>query len=204
MHRIILSAVLIITANIVSASPFKVEGETIYFDTINTEGSGSIEYGHQDELLKLLKENDGIKIIVLNSDGGMIEPAMEMASLIIDANLDTHVEFECYSSCVTVFLGGRSRTLALGGKLGFHKTSWAADSIKEYYESEKESSGWKNHSEFASWLYEDAQNDVFIELEYLLERGVEASFAIQTLKANPDGMWYPRRRQLREGRILTE
>ena len=45
---------------------------------------------------------------------------------------------------------------------------------------------------------------MYIEFEYLLERGVSPSFAIDTLKAGADGMWYPRRKQLLEAGVLTE
>ena len=140
----------------------------------------------------------------MNSEGGLISPAVDMSSLIIDANLDTHVEYKCASACVTIFLAGRNRTLALGGKIGFHKSYWAAESIQDYYEKEQEDEEWEDPFEFASWLYEDTQAEIFKEFEYLLERGVAPSLAIETLKAGSDGMWYPRRTQLLEGGILTE
>ena len=130
--------------------------------------------------------------------------ANEMADLVIDARLSTHVEFSCESSCATVFLAGKKRSLALGGKIGFHKSYWEADSIKEYYESEKETEGWSNFFDFASWMYEDTQSEIFTEFEYLIERGVTPKFAIETLRAGSDGMWYPRRSNLFEGGVLTE
>jgi len=187
-----------------AASPFKVDGVIIYYDTKTDEEADGVEFGHEEELLKLLKKHPEIESIVLNSSGGMVSPAADMSALIIDANLDTHVEFECSSACMTMFLGGRNRTLALGGKLGFHKSYWEADSIKDYYESEKEDEEWGDPFEFASWLYEDTQAEMFIEFEYLLERGVSPRFAIETLKAGADGMWYPRRKELTEGGILTQ
>ncbi len=63
---------------------------------------------------------------------------------------------------------------------------------------------WADPFEFSSWIYEDTQSGVFEEFEYLLERGVQASFAIKTLKADADGMWEPRRSVLRSGGILTQ
>jgi len=186
------------------ASPFKVLSDTIYYDTVNDVNSDGIEYQHQDELLKLLKENTEVTKIILNSGGGMISPAEEMSALIIDAKLDTHVEFECASACVTMFLGGQTRTLALGGKLGFHKSFWAADNIEKYYNTGLEEGDWVSFFDFASWLYEDAQADVFKAFEYLLERGVRPAFAIETLKAGTDGMWYPRRKHLIDGGVLTQ
>jgi len=204
MRIIALFSIAILSASMLAASPFKVDGVIIYYDTKTDEEADGVEFGHEEELLKLLKKHPEIESIVLNSSGGMVSPAADMSALIIDANLDTHVEFECSSACMTMFLGGRNRTLALGGKLGFHKSYWEADSIKDYYESEKEDEEWGDPFEFASWLYEDTQAEMFIEFEYLLERGVSPRFAIETLKAGADGMWYPRRKELTEGGILTQ
>ena len=71
-------------------------------------------------------------------------------------------------------------------------------------ESKKEDQEWSDPFEFASWLYEDTQVDVFKAFEYLLERDVLPHFAIETLKAGSDGMWYPRRTELLNGGVLTE
>ena len=48
------------------------------------------------------------------------------------------------------------------------------------------------------------QAEMFIKFEYLLERGVAPRFAIETLKAGSDAMWYPRRKALLGGGVLTE
>jgi len=194
----------ILCCSAVFADIFTVEANIIYYDTENTDGTDGIEYGHEEQLLSLLKNNSKIDILVLNSSGGLIAPANDMADLVIDAELNTHVEFECVSACVTIFLAGKTRTLALGGKIGFHKGWWDAASIEEYYNSEKESEGWATPFDFASWLYEDTQGEIFTEFEYLLERGVSPGFSIKTLKAGSDGMWYPRRRELLEGGILRD
>ena len=183
---------------------FRVVGTKLYFDTENTIGVDIINFSHTENLFDVLKSNDQIQTLVLNSTGGMTIAAREMADLVIDAGLDTHVEENCLSACVTIFLGGNNRSLALGGKIGFHKGHWEAASMREYYEDNKIDEEWANPFEFASWIYEDTQSGVFEEFEYLLERGVQASFAIKTLKADADGMWEPRRSVLRAGGILTQ
>lgn len=203
MRTIVLTAILLACGNELCASPFRIDGDNLFYDTTITEDD-SIAYGHEEELLELLKKNKGIKTINLTSGGGMVEPSQDMAEIIIDAELDTHVEFECSSACVTIFLAGLNRTLELGGKLGFHKSFWGADNIQQYYETQKEAKEWGSPFEFASWLYDDTQSELFAEFEYLLERGVSPRFAIETLKAEADGMWYPRRKQLIEAGVLTE
>ena len=189
-----------LTAQTVFAEVFKVLNDKLVYDT----GDGDLEDGHETQLLAILKSEKNIKILVLNSSGGLIWVADAMADLVIDAGLNSHVEFECASSCARVFLAGQKRTMSLGGNIGFHKSYWEAQSMKGYYESEKEDEGWSDPFEFASWLYEDTQSDIFSDFEYLMERGVTPQFAIKTLRAGSDGMWYPRRKELLEGGILTQ
>lgn len=205
MFKIFLANLIIIswTASAL-ADVFTVKNNVLYYDAVNSNITDEISEGHEEELLRILKKHDEIDTLILNSGGGLVYVANEMADLVIDARLSTHVEFSCESSCATVFLAGKKRSLALGGKIGFHKSYWEADSIKEYYESEKETEGWSNFFDFASWMYEDTQSEIFTEFEYLIERGITPKFAIETLRAGSDGMWYPRRSKLLEGGVLTE
>ena len=43
-----------------------------------------------------------------------------------------------------------------------------------------------------------------VDMEYLLERGVEPSFAIKTLQADPNDMWIPRRKELINAGVIIE
>ena len=183
---------------------FRIEENKLYYDTENPEGVDGINYHHVDNMFEILKYNDQIQTLVLNSGGGYTEAARELADLVIDAELNTYVENICKSACVKVFLAGTDRSLALGGKIGFHKGYWEAKSLKEYYEDNKNDEGWVDPFEFASWLFDDTQSNIFRDFEYLLERGVEAKFAIKTLKADSDGMWEPRRSELRSAGVLTQ
>ena len=58
--------------------------------------------------------------------------------------------------------------------------------------------------DFAEWLYEDTQKTILRDLEYLIERGVDPAFAIKTLRADSDDMWYPRRKEMVAAGIITE
>ena len=205
MFKILLTNLILIswTASAL-ADVFKVKDNILYFDTVKSDITDEISEGHEEELLRILKKHDEIDTLILNRGGGLVYVANEMADLVIDARLSTHVEFSCESSCATVFLAGKKRSLALGGRIGFHKSYWEANSIKEFYESEKETEGWSNIFDFASWMYEDTQSEIFTEFEYLIERGVTPKFAIETLRAGSGGMWYPRRSKLFEGGVLTD
>ena len=89
------------------ADVFTVEANVLYYDTENSDSTDEIEYGHEEQLLSLLKNNSEIDTLVLNSSGGFVAAAHDMADLVIDAGLNTHVEFNCASACVTIFLAGK-------------------------------------------------------------------------------------------------
>ena len=68
---------------------------------------------------------------------------------------------------------------------------------QEYY-------GWKNPYDFSSWIYESTQEDIYKQFKYYLERGVEPSFLIETMRARSDDGWYPRRKTMLKARFLTK
>ena len=189
----------------VLAEKFKLDGKILFYDT-DSAPPGQDEINWQDvaTLVFLLRQQQQIEVLHLNSAGGLIEAAREMADIIIDFELDTRVTDECASACVTLFLAGGSRQLDRGGRLGFHRISWDAASMEEYYKDARADIGWDSLYEFASWSYEEAQKDVLSEMEYLLERGVDPEFAIKTLRAENADMWFPRRLELTLAGVLSK
>ena len=202
-----LAVTIISVCNIATASDkFVIDGNTIIYDTYaaSDEYEQEITWDDVDELESLLKSNKSIAKIELNSGGGIIEAAVFMADLIIDFELDTNVNGTCESACTLIFLGGEKRTVERGSWLGFHQSYWDAPYIQEFYERNKESDGWSNPFDFASWLYENTQQEVLRNLEYFVERGVDARFAIKTMRATSDDMWYPRRKELEAAGVIFE
>ena len=199
-HYVIVALSLTLFAGVAHAQTIWVDGTTLYYDTTENR----IESGDEEKILEILKTNPDLTDMVLTSEGGSVSVANLISDYVIDVGLNTHVEGECSSSCTRIFLAGKKRTLAIGSQIGFHRLFWGASDIERYYEAVKERRGWSNFFEFASWSYGDAQEDVFAGFEYLLERGVEPFFAIRTLRAESDDMWYPRRKELKEGGFLTE
>ena len=177
-----------------------VDGKNLYYGTPEMD----IVWDHYDLIEETLKLNPQINKLFLNSDGGYIGAAYAISDLIIDYEIDTHVIGSCESACTIIFLAGENRTVEKGSRLGFHQSYWLAANMKEYYLSEKSDMGWSNEFEFSEWLYSDTQAEILIDMEYLIERGVEPLFAIKTLTASSDDMWYPRRKELREAGVITE
>ena len=185
---------------------FSIVGDTLIYDTskASDEALAEINWEDSDILAQMLLENPDIKTLQLNSFGGLIEAAVYMSDIIIDYELDTHIVGECISSCAILFIAGEKRTIQRGSWLGFHQSSWDKVSIEDYYENNKDEFGWENAFEYSSWIYKDTQKQIFRDMEYLLERGVEPLFAIKTMKADSKDMWYPRRKELEAARVISE
>jgi hypothetical protein len=70
-------------------------------------------------LTRMIPASQGF--VVLDSAGGKIIPALEIAKIISVKNFDTFVEnASCASACGLIWLASRSPTLGKGGKVGFH------------------------------------------------------------------------------------
>lgn len=187
-----------------AAERFRVQGDTLIFDTETGDDTRGI---HQDDvaaLIAALRANEGITTVRLHSTGGGYFAALDMAKVIIDFELDTEVVDDCASSCAYVFLGGKARTMWRGAKLGFHRTYWSAESVESYYNDRREDWGWTSPYDFAAWNYEDTQLEVYERLKFIIDRGVSASFAVETLRSDSAGMWYPYRLRLIAAGVLTE
>jgi hypothetical protein len=124
-----------------------------------------------------------------------------MARIVQDYELDTLVDGECSSSCVTIFLAGQAREMSRGSKIGFHQRSWSADGTQSYYDRWREDEGWDTPFDFASWVYQDTQSETWKELTFMISRGVDPEFAIET-KRMRSGIWFPGRRKLEQAGVL--
>jgi hypothetical protein len=182
---------------------FRIDGSTIYYDTEADGASGEITDADVDAYVDLLKANRDITLLVVNSSGGSVWAGDEMARITVDFGLDTRVEGECSSSCVQLFLGGASRTMERGSKIGLHSRSWSPASVENYYNDVRDDFGWTTPWDFASWIYSDTQSEVFNSLKYILSRGVSPAFAIE-MHAPREKVWFPQRSELLENGVLTE
>lgn len=185
---------------------FELRGDTLVYDTETTVTGAEAEItnGDIDRLLSLLRANGDIKVLELNSSGGSVYASEEMARIVIDFELDTVVSGSCVSSCVDIFLGGKARRMLLGSKIGFHQRRWPPQAVERYYTEQREARGWETPFDFASWLYADTQTETYQHLTYMVKRGVDPGFAIQSKSVANDDEWYPSRLELFRAGVLTE
>ena len=96
--RTILIALLMTLATNAVADPFTVNGNAVFYDTINSEVTEQIDCGHAEKLLEIFKTNENIEVLILNSEGGLIEAGYDIADIVIDAELNTHIDIICESA----------------------------------------------------------------------------------------------------------
>lgn len=183
---------------------FYIDGDVLYFDSdvITGTETDDISWGDVDEIEYILSKNDAITSLTINSAGGYISAARYISDLIIDYDLDVNVKGTCESACTIIFLGGNKRTIEKGSWLGFHRSYWAASSMEDYYYRLQDEEGWGDPFEFASQMYEETQEEILDDLKFFIERQVSADFAIRTMQADTDDMWYPRRKELEEAGVI--
>ncbi|MCG3267049.1 hypothetical protein [Yoonia sp. I 8.24] len=184
---------------------FFVDGTTLVYNTNNVPPDQYAEMDSTDVegFSDILAEHPNTKLLRLTSTGGSVWAGEQMARIAMDYRLDTRVSGECSSACVTLFLAGESREMDRGSAIGFHQNAWNADGLREYYKYWHLDENWDNPFDFGQWLYRDVQTEMHNQLSYLVARGVDPVFAIET-KRERSNMWYPTRRQLEEAGVLRD
>jgi hypothetical protein len=87
------------------------------------ELSGSFSWALPQSFQAVLASAPNVRLIRLESPGGHVQPAIQIAMLIHERGLDTYVGRFCASACTIAFLGGRQRWLGPDARLGFHQAS---------------------------------------------------------------------------------
>ena len=195
-----------LSAKGLKSEKFSLDGNVLIYDTetLVLGDDAEMTVDDVDALKDMLSKHPDVTELQLNSSGGSVFAGEEMAWIIIDFGLDTTVSGECISACIDLFLAGSRRRMTMGSKMGFHQRRWAPKAVKNYYENWNDDEGWKTPFDFGSWIYEDTQTEIYQHLTYLVDRGVEAGFAIETLRVEPGGEWYPSRLKLIAAGVLRE
>jgi hypothetical protein len=87
------------------------------------EISGSFSWALPQNVEAVLASAPNARVVRLESPGGHLLPAMQIASIIQRRGLDTYVGRFCASACTIAFLGGQQRWVAPDAKLGFHQAN---------------------------------------------------------------------------------
>lgn len=130
--------------------------------------------------------------------------AREMASKIIEFDLNTVAYGECESACTTIFLAGNKRSLETSAKLGFHRQWVDKEQEKLYYNAMKQTKGWKNEFDYIVWIYDVLADNIVKDIEFMESRGMSIEFIIKALSVDSVDIWKPTREELWTAGVLKE
>ncbi len=85
--------------------------------------SGPFGMGAATRFEKALKKSPQVRRVVLDSPGGRLYEAHQIAGQVRALGLQTRAGGDCASACTLVFIAGRQRSVAPAARLGFHRAS---------------------------------------------------------------------------------
>jgi hypothetical protein len=140
------------------------------------EISGSFSWALPQNFQAALAAAPQVRVVRLESPGGHLKPALEVAAMIRERGFDTYVGRLCASACTIAFLSGRQRWLGPKAQLGFHQA--IAPGVSQ---------------ERASMYLRDAYERL----------GVPAAFIAHVLHTPPSGLWIPTHDVLLAAKLAT-
>jgi len=149
--------------------------------------NGDFDYGISDQVEKILKNNQSIEFVTLNSDGGLLFEANNLSKLILLNSLNTHTNEGCRSACTIAYISGNKRYIDKNADLGFHQYSVARPSAIIDKATLLD-------------LFDGQQEDAI----FFQKRGVSREFTDKMYDADPENMWYPSLQELKQNGLVHE
>ena len=165
---------------------------------------GALDEYDETEVISYLFDNPQIKILRVTGPGGYLPTASAIAEYLIRHDINTKAVGECNSACAHISLGGKTRTLALGAKLGFHRPHLNKEREKQFYEENHVKKGWKDRFDYGIDTYDLAMLHMVKSIDYMLSRGVDIDFILKRYSTSSYDIWHPSREELLEAGVLTE
>jgi hypothetical protein len=89
------------------------------------EITGGFKFGLSQDAARLFAEAPHLEVVHLNSGGGRVGEAVELAKLIKARGLVTYTSESCASACTIAFVAGREHYLRSDARIGFHRAIFA-------------------------------------------------------------------------------
>jgi len=151
---------------------------------------GTIEAGTAERFAsEMEKRGEYIKVLALNSPGGVVEEAMAMARLVREHKLATRVDDGalCASSCPLLFAGGVERFAGAKAALGVHQV-YAQDDPAIRREQ----------------VMADTQATTAKIARHLQDMGVDPALWLHALDTPPRSLYYFSQEELGSYRLVSE
>ena len=196
-------------ASYVSAqSRYTIEGDTLSLDmTVEEPGNefdGGLGAYDETEVISYLFDHPEINTLRVTGPGGYGPAGRAISAYLVEHGINTEAFGECASACARIFLGGKSRMLASGATLGFHRPWIVKESEKRFYEANRIKERWEEEFDYVPWIYDVAIEDVVEGIKFMRSRDVDIEFILKIYSTSSYDMWEPSRDKLLEAGVLTE
>lgn len=130
--------------------------------------TGYLGLGSANAMTRAMDANPDLRLIELDSSGGLVSEANVMVALIQKRDMDTLVRGRCASACTDLFLSGRRRFVGPDARFGFHQ------------------SGFDGRKHDTVWAITEYESSIFYRA-----KGVSQAFADYALDTSYYSSWRP-------------
>ena len=152
------------STGLLAQSRYEIDGNTLTLDmTVAAPGydfDGGLDAYDETEVISYLFDHPEIKTLRVTGPGGYGPAGRAISDYLLRHSINTVAFGKCYSACARIFLGGKSRMLAPGATLGFHRPWIVKESEKRFYEANRIKEKWEEEFDYVPWIYDVAIGDV--------------------------------------------
>jgi len=205
---LVLSFLFISATGLFAQSRYTIEGDTLTLDmTVAAPGyefDGELDEYDGTEVMSYLFDHPEINTLRVTGPGGYGPAGRAISAYLVEHGINTEAFGECASACARIFLGGKSRKLATGAKLGFHRPWIVKEREKRLYEANRVEEKWEDEFDYVTMIYDVAMRDMLESIKFMRSRGVEMNFILKIYSTSSYDIWEPSREELLEAGVLTE
>ena len=205
---LLLSFLLIFTEGLHAQSRYTIEGETLTLDvTVAAPGyefDGELDGYDSTEVMSYLFDHPEISTLRVTGPGGYGPAGRAISIYLAQHGINTQAFGECASACARIFLGGKSRKLADGAKLVFHRPWIVKEREKRLYEANRVEEKWEDEFDYVTMIYDIAMQNMLEGIKFMRSRGVDMDFILKIYSTSSYDIWEPSRDELLEAGVLTE
>jgi len=203
-----LSLLFTAATSLFAQSRYTIDGDTLTLDmTVEEPGydfDGGLDAYDETEIISYLFDHPEINTLRVTGPGGYGPAGRAISDYLIQNSINTEAFGECYSACARIFLGGKSRMLASGATLGFHRPWIVKESERRFYEANRIKENWEEEFDYVPWIYDVAIGDVVEGITFLRSRGVDMDFILKIYSTSSYDIWEPSREELVASGVLME
>jgi len=205
---LVLSFLFISATGLFAQSRYTIEGDTLTLDmTVAAPGyefDGELDEYDGTEVMSYLFDHPEINTLRVTGPGGYGPAGRAISAYLVEHGINTEAFGECASACARIFLGGKSRKLATGAKLGFHRPWIVKEREKRLYEANRVEEKWEDEFDYVTMIYDVAMRDMLEGIKFMRSRNVNMDFILKIYSTSSFDIWEPSREELVEAGVLTE